>query len=184
MNVCSVEGCKRTGKMRRKMCSMHYQRWQKYGDPHGGNPKYSDPDDAVKNRVKRVGECLIWTGHTNPRGYPRMNVGGRLIMVYRYVWERSYGPVPEDREINHRCFNRACINLEHLELMTRSQNTPYRRGAQPNSKTGIRNVHQKGDGWAVRLKVKQCNMWWGPFETVEEAKAEASRRRLEFFGIP
>ena len=169
--------------MRRKMCSMHYQRWKKYGDPHGGNPKYVDPDEAVRNRVEQVGECLIWTGHINQDGYPRMNIGGRLFMVYRYVWERSKGPIPEDLEVNHTCFNRACIKLDHLELVTKAQNAQYRRGAQPNSKSGIRNVHQRGDGWIVRLKVKQRNKVWGPFETVEEAKEEASRRRLEFFGI-
>lgn len=184
MKRCEIEECGRTGKIARGMCTLHYQRWRKAAKADEVHKMYSSPDEAVQHRVKRAGSCLIWTGYINRDGYARFQTPDGLKMVHRYVWERSKGTIPEGLEVNHTCFNRACINLDHLELVTKSQNAQYRRGAQPNSKSGIRNVHQRGDGWIVRLKVKQRNRTWGPFETVEEAKEEASRRRLEFFGIP
>ena len=33
LHQCVVEGCNSTGKLTRGMCSRHYQKWRKYGDP-------------------------------------------------------------------------------------------------------------------------------------------------------
>lgn len=32
--ACSVDGCERTGRLRRGMCITHYQRWLRHGDSH------------------------------------------------------------------------------------------------------------------------------------------------------
>lgn len=41
-------------------------------------------------------------------------------MNHRLVWEKAHGPIPEGYEVNHMCGNRACCNLEHLELLDRN----------------------------------------------------------------
>ena len=33
MTSCSVDGCERTGRLRRGMCSKHYERWRVHGNP-------------------------------------------------------------------------------------------------------------------------------------------------------
>lgn len=120
---------------------MHYQRVMKHGTPNGGNGRFATPSEALRHRSERRGECVVWTGHVNQNGYGRMNVGGnRLRVVHHVAWEQENGPIPPDMEIDHICFNRACINVEHMRLVSRRQNTRYRRGAQPNSKSGVRNV--------------------------------------------
>ena len=38
-------------------------------------------------------------------------------MYHRLKWEEAHGSIPDGYEVNHRCLNRACSNLEHLELL-------------------------------------------------------------------
>lgn len=153
----------------------------KFGDPLAGITKYATPAEALVGRSVRRGSCLIWTGHRNDKGYGRLLADGWLQSAHRVAYSLNFGPIPEGAEVDHICFNRACIEPSHLRLSDRATNTQYRRGAQPNSKSGIRNVHEKNGKWFVRLKVKQKNRIWGPFDSVDEAKAEAKRRREEFF---
>lgn len=162
---------------------MHYQRVMKHGDPEGGNRRYSSTGEALVNRVCKDGECLVWTGYTNPQGYGRMNVGNRkLQMVHRVAWELANGPIPDGMEIDHICFNRACVNVDHMRLVTRSGNTRHRRGAQPNSTSSVRNVHKHGDRWEVRLKVNGKHISYGIFDTIEEAAPVAANARAELWG--
>ena len=58
---------------------------------------------------------------TNHDGYVRLNTrnGGR--MLHRLVWESVNGPVPDGYEIHHKCGNRACQNLTHLECIHGSE---------------------------------------------------------------
>ena len=38
-------------------------------------------------------------------------------MYHRYVWENEHGLIPRDYEIDHICKNRACCNIEHLQML-------------------------------------------------------------------
>ena len=183
---CSVADCQRDGRMTRGYCSMHYQRFMKYGDPHGGIAKYTDWREALEKRVRREGDCIVWDGHVNQHGYGRINVGGnRRRVVHHLAWEQAHGPVPDGMEVDHVCFNRACINVRHLRVVTRSDNARHRKGAQPNSKSGVRNVHAyKGGRWYVRLKVAGKHRNFGVYDTIEEAAEVAAQARREVFGRP
>ena len=172
--------------MKRGYCSMHYQRFMKYGDPLAGIAKYSSWREALRERVSESGDCLVWTGSTNQWGYGRASIGGgKLRVVHRLAWEDVNGPVPDGFELDHICFNRACIKVEHLRLVTKSDNARHRKGAQPNSKSGVRNVHAYGGGrWYVRLKSNGEHLNFGVYDTIEEAAEVAARARREVFGRP
>lgn len=75
--------------------------------------------------------CLIWTGaktgnRYNRGGYGRFMVRPRVRMAHRYAYEVMVSTIPEGRELDHRCGNRACVNWEHLEPVTHAENV--RRG--------------------------------------------------------
>lgn len=73
--------------------------------------------------------CVVPTSHKlNQDGYfrtrdPRFTGGGRkpLIMNHRLKWEETHGEIPEGLEVDHKCRNRACCNVEHLQLLSRTE---------------------------------------------------------------
>ena len=83
------------------------------------------------------GECLVWTGARNPDGYGRKKVGGRSAMlVHRLAYEVEVGPIPAGMEVDHLCFNRACVCIEHLEAVTTKVNAERRAARQTHCKHG------------------------------------------------
>ena len=61
-------------------------------------------------------------GNVNPDGYVRVldkprKEGGKLVMNHRLKWEEANGPIPKGHEINHKCKNRKCYNVDHLECL-------------------------------------------------------------------
>lgn len=68
------------------------------------------------------GDCIECVSHKpNGRGYAQLRVGGKNLRLHRFVWEQVNGPIPDGHEIDHRCRNRACVNREHLQLLTEKE---------------------------------------------------------------
>lgn len=65
--------------------------------------------------------CIPWTGSTN-KGHGRFRFPYGHVMAHRWAYEQQVGPIPEGLEIDHLCRNRACVNVEHLEPVTRREN--------------------------------------------------------------
>jgi len=74
--------------------------------------------------------CIVWTG-AKCNGYGLINVAKRtgsgkspsvLRRVHRVVWELLHGPIPGALTIDHRCRNRACCNILHLDVVTQATN--------------------------------------------------------------
>ena len=69
--------------------------------------------------------CWIFTGHKNGRGYGVIWDRG-AASAHRVAWRELVGPIPDGLVIDHLCRNRACINPDHMELVTNEENV--RRG--------------------------------------------------------
>ena len=76
--------------------------------------------------------CWRWPGATNGRGYGRVTVDGRPLLVHRIAHELFVGPIPEGLHVDHvharGCRHRDCANPAHLEAVTVAENK--RRGRQ------------------------------------------------------
>jgi hypothetical protein len=73
-----------------------------------------------------LGPCWLWTGHVREDGYAKIRLGGKQDGD-DYVHRVSYGPVPDDMELDHLCKTRHCLNPGHLEVVTREVNAERRR---------------------------------------------------------
>lgn len=80
--------------------------------------------------------CWIWTGKLNDSGYPRINVHdpskGRTVTVkaHRKMLEIVHSSLFPFDEAGHLCYDRRCVNPDHLEVQTSSFNASERRGYQ------------------------------------------------------
>lgn len=72
--------------------------------------------------------CWLWMGALcNPRyGYGHVTLNGRNETVHRAVWMLSRGPISPGMEIDHGCKNPYCVNIDHLELVTKAENLARR----------------------------------------------------------
>jgi hypothetical protein len=108
--------------------------------------------------------CIVFTGHLNRYGYGRFAavIDGkrRYTSAHRAAWLAMVGPIPVGLLPDHLCRNRACINIEHLEIVSNAEN--IRRG-----KSGLckRNTGQLGPNYPC-----------GHPRSAENSRRQAGRR--------
>lgn len=140
------------------------------------------PQERLALYSERRGGCLIWTGVTNRDGYGRLRIKGRMVQVHRLAWASAHGPIPDGGVVDHICHNPACFEVSHLRLATRAENQAHRKGANRNSRSGLRNIRELTRGrYQVRV-AKAGREYGGIFASLPEARAEAERLRKELFG--
>lgn len=104
------------------------------------NPSLQTLAERVLAKVEEdENDCLVFHGAL-AKGYGRVGyyTGGKqkVLQAHRVVWENVKGPIPEGMTIDHLCFNRACQNVEHMDLKTLGDNT---RAAAHRNPTVIAN---------------------------------------------
>jgi len=132
MKVCSIDGCIRSAEHkddgRRGMCSIHYTRNRKHGDPlREWRPSTPAIDWLRAHSDYKGDDCLKWPFHTGDDGYGRAHhpSDGRLTTAAFLMCEIAHGPRPGARhECGHSCGNgkRGCVNPNHLRWLTPTQN--------------------------------------------------------------
>lgn len=118
--------------------------------------------------------CLLWTSQKR-LGYGRFRVPpGKWVTAHRIAWELVNGPIPEGMTVDHKCRNRACLNVEHLEVVTPQENIrrglvfrTYERKACSNGHVYADMPDDPGKG---RAGVRRCRVCY-------EAKVEKNRKR-------
>jgi HNH endonuclease len=128
--------------------------------------------------------CWLWTACLNYYGYGKLSVAnGRWVLAHRFSYELLVGPIPEDRELDHRhtCAKR-CVQPVHLRLVTPEQNNQNHAGAYSNSKSGVLGVSwdKQCKKWLVQAQYRGVKHFGGYFADMEEAKGAviALRNRL------
>lgn len=67
--------------------------------------------------------CIVWTGRRN-RGYGGVQVAGHAMVAHRVAWMLNSGElIPDGLVVDHLCYNKPCVNPDHLEVVTDSENS-------------------------------------------------------------
>lgn len=72
--------------------------------------------------------CHRWTGCIDQQGYGKFKVGSttlgtaRTVLTHKWYYEYTNGPVPDGLELDHKCRQHDCVNLDHIEPVTRRIN--------------------------------------------------------------
>lgn len=72
-------------------------------------------------------ECWIWNACLDKDGYGCFRFSheqGQLSWgkAYKFAYEYYVGIVPKDKQLDHTCRNRKCVNPRHLDVVTLVQN--------------------------------------------------------------
>lgn len=87
----------------------------------------TDMKARAKIHVNVNTNCWEWTGHLAKGGYAQIKRDGRTQWAHRYLYELMVSRIGENvRVLDHLCRVRACVNPDHMELVTQQQNV--RRG--------------------------------------------------------
>lgn len=136
--ICAIPECGNVEQTRRGMCDMHYRRWRRNGvaGPPGslriiGDDltrfwSHVDQEGPIPPLVEHLGNCWLWTGHRDDKGYGHIKASGQVVRTHLWAWRAFVGPVPDGLELDHLCRVTACVRVTHLEPVTKGENVRRR----------------------------------------------------------
>lgn len=126
--------------------------------------------------------CWVWQASLDQKGYALFSYQGKIRRASRVICALTFGDIPDDMVVDHICRNRACVNPDHLRLLTGRDNTLCGIGitAINARKTHCSrghllagsNLHLYKDG---RRECKQCQTLWRNNEKHRLAARRRSR---------
>ena len=73
-------------------------------------------------KIIRKGNCWIWTGNKNDKGYGRFSLNGKPDRAHRIAWRHYHGAIPKKMVIDHICRVRSCVFPGHMEVVSLKEN--------------------------------------------------------------
>lgn len=101
--------------------------------------------------VDPVTRCWVWQRRINADGYGEITAGGRSWKAHQWFYRQHHGAVPKGMDLDHLCRNRACVNPDHLEPVTKFVNCQRGRNAKltPDDVRTIRSLSERMSARAI-----------------------------------
>lgn len=119
-----------------------------------------ESDYRVEDRGHST-ECWIWQGFEHPRGYGLVTMNGRSVSVHRAYYREYVGPIPTGLVLDHLCRVKLCVNPDHLEAVTQTENV--RRGRAVKIPDHVVEQIRAATGTSVeiarRFGISQAHAW-------------------------
>lgn len=143
----------------------------------------SDWETRFWAKVQKTKACWLWTPPLRDDGYGQFRLNGRTRAPHQVSFELVNGPIPEGMFVDHACLTRHCVNPTHLRACTIKESNENLKGAQANSKSGVRGVvwHKQRRKWYARVTHNYKVYIAGYFDDLEDAEQAVVAKRLELF---
>lgn len=83
--------------------------------------------------------CHNWKDARNDKGYGQFSVrrskaershcprgGNKRVQAHKWIFEFYHGQVEKGLEVDHKCCNPSCVNVAHLQALTKAKNLELR----------------------------------------------------------
>ena len=77
--------------------------------------------NILSKGVRQDNGCLFYTYNKKKNGYSLVSYGDEMMPVHRVVFMLSGKTIPVGFDVHHKCHNKSCIEITHLEALSRSQ---------------------------------------------------------------
>lgn len=178
---CSFDGCTRPYACN-GYCNAHDAQMRRTGRVW---PLFQEADIAKRITAKSVrdGDCLIWQGYVMKNGYGTTSWRNKRWLVHRAIWTALKGEIPAEMTIDHLCRRRNCVEVAHMEVVTRGENSQRGGGlevafANRRAKEFCKQGHPlSGENLRIRKNgdrlCKECGRAsWRRWKARKTAKAE------------
>lgn len=102
---------------------------------HKGHSKRSSGADYLEEAHGYETPCWIWQLAVAPNGYGHIH-GKNAKLAHRAYYEMHKGPIPSGLVVHHKCGVKSCVNPDHLEAVTQSENIRAARSELTNAVLG------------------------------------------------
>lgn len=78
--------------------------------------------DRFYEKFIKTESCWLWTPPPNAKGYGQFGDRGKMHVAHRWSYAHFKGPIPPGLVLDHLCEVKLCVNPDHLEPVTQSEN--------------------------------------------------------------
>lgn len=138
----------------------------------------------AKVKLDSTTGCWEWIGSFKPDGYGQYWYEGTSARAHRFAYATFHSVLLAPNVfVDHKCFNRVCVNPHHLRPVSAKQNSEHRQGPATNNPTGVRGValHKPTGRYKVTVGHRRRLIHGGYYDTIAEAEQVAIRMRSELF---
>jgi hypothetical protein len=116
-------------------------------------------EDLVERYTKKNSYtgCYEWQGQLNDKGYGRIEVEAKRWAAHRFAYTLKRKEPAKHQQVQHKCNNPPCINVQHLTLGTNKQNVDYmvKCGRQSKrEKNGRAVLTSKSIEWVKKMRLE------------------------------
>ena len=90
---------------------------------------YPPVSERFWTKVEFTDTCWLWKAAIDSDGYGEFWLDGKVAKAHRYAYTFCVGSIPDGLTIDHLCCTHNCVLPDHLEAVTRRENTL--RGTNP-----------------------------------------------------
>jgi len=118
-----------------------------------------------KDDVDVVGE---WSWSLNSKGYVGRKCNKTTLRLHRAIFEKHYGTIPEDKEIDHVDQDKLNNRKSNLRLCSHAENQRNRK-VYKNNKLGVKGVCIHQGKYQANIRFNSKLIYLGYFNTLAEA---------------
>ena len=78
--------------------------------------------DRFNAKITKSTDCHLWNAAKQKQGYGMFSYDGISLPAHRFAYLLHKGQIAENMVVHQTCENNSCVNPDHLELQTKSQN--------------------------------------------------------------